>query len=62
MNYLTVRDVSEKLHLGLNNTYRLFKLKGFPHIRVGNKYLVEENDLICFLKNYQGVKIYLAKW
>lgn len=58
-NVMTVRELSEKLHIGRDNAYRLMKLKGFPSIMIGNKFIVLEDDVEEFLKNHRDLKIYL---
>lgn len=56
---LTPKEVSEIIGLGLNNTYKLFGLKGFPKIQIGKKYFVNEEELKKFIQEYKGTKIYL---
>lgn len=56
---LTPKQVSVIVGLGMSNTYKLFRLKGFPKIQIGKKYFIEENDLNTFLKQHKCSKIFL---
>ena len=38
----------------MNKTYKLFKIKGFPAVRIANQWLVKEKDLEKFLDEYRG--------
>ena len=55
--YLTPKDVSKILKLGINRTYALFKVKGFPYVRFGNSYRVGREDLFKFLSNHHGITL-----
>ncbi|MBQ7562998.1 MAG: helix-turn-helix domain-containing protein [Lachnospiraceae bacterium] len=57
--YLTPEMVSKLLHIGMNKTYKLFKIKGFPAVKIGNQWLVEGEDLRRFLSEYNGSQIAL---
>lgn len=57
--YLTIKQVSEILHLGYNKTRKLFHLVGFPSIKLGGVYIIEETDLINYLDKHKGSKISL---
>ncbi len=52
INLLTVNDVSEKLHIGKTNTYKLFNKKDFPKITIGKKLLIREDDLEKYIDKY----------
>lgn len=54
ITYLTPKMVSETLHIGMNKTYKLFKIRGFPAVRISNQWLVDANDLKRFLVEYRG--------
>ena len=60
MKYLDVKDVMESLGLSRNATYKLFATKGFPCVKVGKKYIIEQDDLKSFLDNYRGREIKLG--
>ena len=49
---LTPKDVQSTLNIGKNTTYKLFKLKGFPKIKIGKKYFIYEDDLEKYLKEH----------
>lgn len=57
--FLTVKAVSETLHLGKTNTYKLFQRKDFPKITIGKKLLVKESELDKYLEKYSGIAIEL---
>ena len=59
MEVLTVKDVGEKLHIGKTKAYRLFQLKDFPSVRIGNKWIVTEDNLNRFLDSYVHSNIIL---
>lgn len=51
---LTPKEIQKKLGLSRDRTYQLFHVKGFPRIKFGGRYYVEENQLQNFLKQYAG--------
>ena len=57
--YLTPKMVSEALHIGMTKTYKLFKMRGFPAVKISNQWLVESNDLKKFIDEYRGSGITL---
>ena len=59
IEYLTPEMVSEALHIGMNKTYKLFKLRGFPAVRISRQWLVSAEDLKRFLSEYKGSLISL---
>jgi excisionase family DNA binding protein len=57
--YLTIKDVATLLHIGYNSAYKLFKIQGFPFVRIGRKYLVEDSELQKFLDEYKNSTVLL---
>lgn len=57
--YLTMKDIQDKLHISRNTAYKLVKLKGFPAVKLGGKYLVEDSALTKYMQDHQGVEIFL---
>ena len=57
MQYLTVEDVAKILKIGKNQTYALFKQEGFPAVKVGRAYRVNEEDFKKFMKDNIGRKV-----
>lgn len=55
---LSVKEVGAYLGIGRDKTRYLFNLEDFPTIKLGQKYLVFENDLIEWLKDHRGSKVY----
>ena len=51
MRVYTVKEVSQILHLGKNQTYNLMKSKGFPSYRINRQYYVTDESLDKWLKN-----------
>lgn len=43
----------------MTNTYKLFKIKGFPKIKIGKKYFIEEKELQKYLKEHSESQIFL---
>ncbi len=58
-NYLTPKMVSDMLHIGIGKTYKLFKLRGFPAIRISNQWLVSDIELKKYLHEHKGSGITL---
>ena len=58
-NFMTPKMVSQMLHIGINNTYKLFHLPDFPRIRISHQFLVKKEDLYSFLEKYKGSDILL---
>ena len=44
-NILSTKEVSQKLHMGINQTRELIKRKDFPKIIIGRKYIIPEDEL-----------------
>ena len=57
LNYLTIKEASELLHIKYNKTRLLFHVKGFPSIKLGGTYVVKEKDLIDYLDKHKGSQI-----
>lgn len=53
-NYLTVKDIQDKMKLSRTNAYKLINLNGFPKITIGRKILIPEDRfekyMECHLK------------
>jgi len=60
MEYLTPKMVGQLLHIGVNKVYKLFRLPGFPRIKIGNQMIVEKENLMNFLNEYKGSSIKLG--
>lgn len=45
--FITVQELSEILGIGINSTYDLIKLKGFPSIPIGSRLIIPK---VAFLK------------
>lgn len=56
---LTPKQVSGVIGIGMTNTYKLFKLKGFPKIQIGKKYFVNEDDFFTFLSQHKFSTVFL---
>ena len=55
---LSVKEVGAYLGIGRDKTRYLFTIEDFPGIKLGQKYLVFEKDLIEWLKDHRGTKVY----
>lgn len=60
LQYLTPKMVSKALNIGMTNTYKLFKLRGFPAVKINNQWCVDEDDLKRYMKEHYGSKIELG--
>lgn len=56
---LTPKDVQEIIGISKTTTYKLISLKGFPKIRIGKRYFVEEEKLKAYLSEHSKSTIYL---
>lgn len=50
---LTTKQLCSVLQIGRDKAYALVKSKGFPSVRIGNRYIVPEKALNEWLENYQ---------
>ena len=57
--YLKTQDVCDILHISRKKAYDLFKVKGFPYIKIGRDYLVDESEFEQFMKNHRSSTIYI---
>ena len=39
----TIKDIQNYLGIGKNHAYKLFKLQGFPVIKIGKKYIIPKD-------------------
>ena len=58
--YLTPLMISNILHLGMNQTYKLFQTPGFPAIRIGKKWMIEKDDFEKYINELKGSAIELV--
>lgn len=56
-NILTTKEVSEKLHMGINQTRNLIRRKDFPKITYGRKWIIPEEELEKWIIKNMGKKI-----
>lgn len=57
--YLTVKDVADMLQITEKKSKALFKVEGFPCVRIGVKLLVREEKLNEWLDSHVGESIKL---
>lgn len=50
---LTVKELADVLRLGRDKAYALIKSPGFPSICIGKRYIVTEQALTTWLKQYE---------
>ena len=53
MILLTIKEVCDKCRISRNTAYKLFNRPDFPKIKIGNKLLVDEQDLKRYLLRWQ---------
>ena len=56
---LTVKEIQEHLHIGHNKAYALVNLKGFPVMRLGNRWLIQKEKYLRWLEENYKSKIIL---
>jgi len=54
---LTPKDVQDILGVGRDVSYKLFKLRGFPSLRIGKRYFVQEERLNQYISEHVKSKI-----
>lgn len=54
---LSVQDVSKDLHIGINQTYDLFKQKDFPAILIGKRKVVTLASYLLWKMNKQESEV-----
>ena len=47
--YMTVKEMRGYLKIGQNTAYALLQTQGFPYIRIGKRYLIDNERLDTFL-------------
>ena len=57
MNFLTEDDIKDILKLNNRKTKALMRTEGFPSIKIGQEYRVEEDDLYNWIKSEKEVKL-----
>jgi len=50
--YLTVKEVQEKLNIGRTKIYELVNQPDFPKVKMGKKILIPETELNNFMRRY----------
>jgi excisionase family DNA binding protein len=55
--YLRVKDVGEILGFGLNKTYDIVRLRGFPKVRIGRSYLIPLSLFSDWMKSSYGTEV-----
>lgn len=61
MNVLTTEDLQELLKISERRAKALMRAEGFPSIRIGMDYRVEEEALMEWLKTTKSVKLDYSK-
>lgn len=61
MNFLTEEDIQKILKLNKRQTKALMRTAGFPSIKIGREYRVEEQFLLDWLKETKSVKLDYSK-
>ena len=56
---LNMKEVGAYLGIGRDKTYELFRLEDFPSIQLGKTFVILEDDLIEWLKDHRGKRVYL---
>lgn len=59
--FLTPKDIQERMKLSQTTVWRLMNVKGFPAIRIGKNIRIRESDFEKFLETYDSNKINLSQ-
>ena len=57
--WLTPKEVADILPYGIQTVRRMFKMDGFPSVRLGRKYAVKRKDLNEWLDMNKGKELEL---
>ena len=57
--WLTPKDVMEILPYGIQTIRKMFKMDGFPSVRLGRKFVVKRKDLDEWLNMNKGKEVLL---
>lgn len=57
MNILTINDVKSILKLSDKQAKALMRTEGFPSIKIGREYRVEEQALLDWMKETKSIKL-----
>lgn len=57
--YLRAKDIQKILPVGKDTIYKMFQLDGFPAIKLGGIYVVEETAFMKWLKDHEGKEVSL---
>lgn len=55
-NLITVSELREYLHISNRKAYELVKNRNFPSIKIGNKYLINADELPTWLNKQASMK------
>ncbi len=59
IEFLTVKDLQEILHIGKTKAYSLCKLKVFPVIKIGSKTLIYKKEFYQWLEENKNLTIFM---
>ena len=54
--FMTPKEFSEEYQIGINKTYALVNVKGFPVIKNGNRYLIIRNQVEKWFEDNPGLE------
>ena len=57
MNFLTEDDIKDILKLNNRKSKALMRTEGFPSIKIGREYRVEEQALLDWMKETKSIKL-----
>lgn len=61
MNILTVEELKDVLKISEKRAKALMRTNGFPSIKIGREYRVEEQALIEWMKTTKSIKLDYSK-
>ena len=54
---ITIRQMAERLHIGMSKAYQLKNQPGFPLVKIGRRYLIDTEKLEKWLENANEIQI-----
>lgn len=61
MNILTEKDIKDALKLGTKQAKALMRTEGFPAIKIGREYRVEEEAFLNWIRTTKTIKLDYSK-
>lgn len=57
--YITTKDVQEILHLSSTSVSKLVQMDGFPSLKIGKNYIIDETKMYEWVDSHMGTSVSL---